>query len=72
MTQITFTKFTVPLQSDCCPASLGMGVPLTRNTQKNICSTDYFLHGDYLYVSSVWEECVYGYEFELERGRVVI
>lgn len=26
---------------------------------------DFFLHGDHLYVSSPWEEYVYGYEFDL-------
>ena len=27
---------------------------------------DFLLHGDYLYVSSPWEEYIYGYEFDLE------
>ena len=33
--------------------------------RKDIVAADYLLHGDHLYVSSIWEEYVYGYEFEL-------
>ncbi len=33
--------------------------------EKNIASEDFLLHWDHLYVSSIWEEYVYGYEFEL-------
>lgn len=33
---------------------------------KNITPGDFLLHKDYLYVSSPWEEYVYGYEFDLE------
>ncbi len=33
---------------------------------KNITPGDFFLHGDHLYVSSPWEEYVYGYSFELK------
>ncbi|MCY3594807.1 MAG: 6-bladed beta-propeller [Bacteroidetes bacterium] len=34
--------------------------------RKNIPAADFLLHGDHLYVSSPWEEYVYGYEFDLE------
>ncbi|MCY3629342.1 MAG: 6-bladed beta-propeller [Bacteroidetes bacterium] len=37
----------------------------TINDTKDIAAYDFFLHGDHLYVSSIWEEYVYGYEFEL-------
>ena len=33
--------------------------------RKNIAAADFLLHGDYLYVSSPWEEYVYGYDFDL-------
>ena len=33
---------------------------------KNITPGGFLLHGDHLYVSSPWEEYVYGYEFDLE------
>ena len=33
---------------------------------KGISAADFLLHGDHLYVSSRWEEYVYGYEFDLE------
>ena len=36
------------------------------NDMKNITPGDFLLHKDYLYVSSPWEEYVYGYEFDLE------
>ncbi|MDE2645806.1 MAG: 6-bladed beta-propeller [Bacteroidota bacterium] len=34
--------------------------------RKNIYPADFLLHGDYLYVSSQWQEYVYGYEFSLD------
>ncbi|MCY3487715.1 MAG: hypothetical protein OXH34_04675, partial [Bacteroidetes bacterium] len=34
--------------------------------KEDIYPDDFLLHGDYLYVSSMWEEYVYGYTFELE------
>ncbi|MCY3629522.1 MAG: hypothetical protein OXG94_05850 [Bacteroidetes bacterium] len=33
---------------------------------KGISAADFLLHGNHLYVSSRWEEYVYGYEFDLE------
>ena len=33
--------------------------------RKNIPAADFLLHGDRLYVSSPWEEYVYGYDFDL-------
>ena len=34
--------------------------------RKDIFAKDFLLHGDRLYVSSSWEEYVYGYPFNLE------
>ncbi len=34
--------------------------------RKDVVAADFLLHKDYLYVSSAWEEYVYGYAFELE------
>ncbi|MCY3629495.1 MAG: hypothetical protein OXI05_10945 [Bacteroidota bacterium] len=34
--------------------------------RKDVPAADFLLHGDHLYVSSPWEEYVYGYEFDLE------
>jgi len=36
------------------------------NETKGISATDFLLHGDQLYVSSMWEEYVYGYDFNLD------
>ncbi len=36
------------------------------DTEKITVPWDFVLHGDYLYVSSPWQEYVYGYEFDLE------
>ena len=38
----------------------------TFDDTEKINPRDFLLHGDYLYVSSGWEEYVYGYEFDLE------
>ncbi|MCY3628385.1 MAG: hypothetical protein OXI05_05555 [Bacteroidota bacterium] len=34
--------------------------------RKDIVAADFLLHEDHLYVSSPWEEYIYGYEFDLE------
>ena len=34
--------------------------------RKNIVAEDFLLHGEYLYVSSQWQEYVYGYPFDME------
>ncbi|MCY4001247.1 MAG: 6-bladed beta-propeller [Bacteroidetes bacterium] len=36
------------------------------NETKGISATDFLLHQDQLYVSSMWEEYVYGYDFNLD------
>ena len=33
--------------------------------RKDIVAEDYLLHGEHLYVSSIWQEYVYGYPFDL-------
>ncbi len=38
----------------------------TFDDTEKINPDDFLLHGDHLYVSSPWEEYVYGYEFDLE------
>ncbi len=38
----------------------------TFDDTEKIKARDFLLHGDHLYVSSTWEEYVYGYEFDLE------
>ena len=38
----------------------------TFNDTEKINPRDFLLHGDHLYVSSPWEEYIYGYEFDLE------
>ena len=38
----------------------------TFDDTEKINARDFLLHGDHLYVSSPWEEYVYGYEFDLE------
>ncbi len=38
----------------------------TYDDTEKINPEDFLLHGDHLYVSSPWEEYVYGYEFDLE------
>ncbi|MXX96701.1 MAG: hypothetical protein F4065_02075 [Rhodothermaceae bacterium] len=38
----------------------------TIDDTKDITAYDFLLYGDFLYVSSRWEEYVYGYEFNLE------
>ena len=38
----------------------------TFNDTEEIYPVDFLLHGDHLYVSSPWEEYIYGYEFDLE------
>ena len=38
----------------------------TFDDTEKIKARDFLLHGDHLYVSSPWEEYVYGYEFDLE------
>ncbi len=38
----------------------------TFDDTEKINPRDFLLHGDYLYVSSPWEEYIYGYEFDLE------
>ena len=38
----------------------------TFDDTEKIKASDFLLHGDHLYVSSPWEEYVYGYEFDLE------
>ena len=38
----------------------------TFDDTEKINPRDFLLHGDHLYVSSPWEEYVYGYEFDLE------